>query len=153
VPGHEGLTGLLHRLFGRRGTLSPVKPARGSAVPEDVIREHFAAAVAHDLDRILLTQAPERARLYDSPRTTDKRRLTVTEAQVLSVEPTGESLPMPGFVQRYAEIAVYKVEFELRLVPAEDRRDPTVREGRQWSYFVLVSEGAGKPWMLADWGT
>ncbi|HLN62575.1 MAG TPA: DUF4829 domain-containing protein [Symbiobacteriaceae bacterium] len=136
---------MLRRIFGRREDPSP-------ASPEAVVREHFEAMVAHDIHRILATLAPERARLYDSPRSMDKRRLTLMDATVHAVTPTEEQVPMPAFTQRYGNCLALKVDYEIRLVPPEQRRDPTLREGRQWAYYILVSEKPGKPWLIADWG-
>jgi hypothetical protein len=143
------------RLFGGRGTPSPAEAwrrRRNQATPEEVIRQYFAAMAAHDLEWLLATMAPERARLYSDVRTTDKQRLSVAAAEVLAVEPVSVDLPLPAFVRQYRLSQIFKVEFELQLVPPEQRRDPTLREGRQWSYFVLVSAGPGKPWLIADWG-
>ncbi|HWI64410.1 MAG TPA: hypothetical protein VNT75_21475 [Symbiobacteriaceae bacterium] len=155
MPGHEVVTGLFRKLFGRRGTQSPAEAwlrQRREASPEEVIRQHFAAMAAHDLDWLLATMAPERARLYNDPRTLDKRRLTVTGAMVVSVEPADKPVPLPSFAERYKSTLALKVEYELNLVQPEQRRDPTLRDGRDWSYYVLVSEGTGKPWQVADWG-
>lgn len=136
--------GLLDRLFGRR------PDRRAQAEPEDVVREHFAAMSAHDVDRILATLTPGRRRLYSSPATLDKKRLTVRAARVLAVSPAPDAPvePAPG----YPEQRVLRVEYELELVPPEDRRDPSLTEGRQWAYFLLVREGPGRPWLIADWG-
>lgn len=141
----------LQRLFGRR----PDTPAaewlarRATADPESVIREHFAALVAHDLDWILATLSPERARLYQLPTTLDKRRQTVQDARVLSVAVATDHVVLPS---HYPDQAVFRVDFELDLVESEERRDPTLQAGQQWGYFVLVREGPKKPWMIADWG-
>jgi uncharacterized protein YchJ len=154
MPGHEVVTGFFRRLFGRR----PNTPAeawlarRAGAPPEEVIRQHFAAIEAHDLDWILATLAPERARLYADTKTLDKRRQTVLKATVLAIEPTDEPVPLSAFAERYAMRQVYRVEFDLSLVEPEKRRDPTLQEGKQWAYFLLVSEGKGRPWLIADWG-
>jgi len=156
VPRNEVIGGLWRRLFGRRGTSSPAETwlsQRRQASPEEVIRQHFEAMAAHDLDWMLATMAPERARLYGDARTTDKRRLTVQAARVLAMEPALERIPLPAFSARYRETMVLRVEFEMELAPQEQRRDPTLREGRQWSFYALVREGQGKPWLIADWGT
>lgn len=108
--------------------------------------------VAHDLDWLLATMAPERARLYNDPRTLDKQRKTVLGARVEAVSPVEQAIPLPSFSERYRETRVLRVEYEMDLVPPEQRRDPTLREGRDWSYYILVSEGPGKPWLIADWG-
>ena len=113
---------------------------------------HFAAMQAHDLEAILATLAPERARLYRDHRTLDKRRLTIASAEVLAMEPAGEAVPYPAFAERYVQRTALKVEFALHLVDSEQRRDPTLGEGRQWSYYALVQEGADGPWLIADWG-
>jgi len=155
VPGNEVITGLWRKLFGRRGTSSPAEAwlsQRRQASPEEVIRQHFAAVAAHDLEWMLATMAPERARLYADGRTLDKRRLTVLGARVLTVEPAVDDVPLPSFSGRYRESLVLRVEFELELAPPEQRRDPTLREGLNWSFYVLVREGQGKPWLIADWG-
>jgi hypothetical protein len=107
---------------------------------------------AHDLDWLLATMAPERARLYNDPRTLDKQRKTVTGARIQVIAPAESAVPLPSFASRYQRNLVFRVEFELDLVPPEQRRDPTLREGRDWSYYILVSEGPGKPWLIADWG-
>jgi len=155
VPGYEVATGFWRKLFGRRGPQSPAEAwlrQRRDASPEEVIRQHFAAMAAHDLDWLLATMAPERARLYNDPRTLDKRRLTVTGARVLAVEAVAKPVPLPSFADRYSANMVLRVEYELDLVEPEQRRDPSLREGRDWSYFILVSSGPGKPWAIADWG-
>ncbi len=155
MPLHEGLAKLTARLFGRREAPSPAKAwlaRREKATPEEVIRQHFAAMTAHDLDWLLATMSPERARLYDDIRTVDKRRLSIAEAGVISITPAEESVPMSAFVQRYRSNMVVKVEYELHLTEAHERRDPTIQEGRNWAYFVLVCESRGKPWLIADWG-
>jgi hypothetical protein len=108
--------------------------------------------VAHDLEWLLATMAPERARLYSDPRTLDRRRVSVVGARLLSAEPAPDAVPLPEFAARYKSAAVFRVELELDLAPPEERRDPSVREGRQWSYFVLVKEKPGAPWLIADWG-
>lgn len=153
MPGQQGLKGFFGRLFGR-GTPSPAEqPAqRGEVDPEAAIRQHFVAIQAHDLDGILDTLAPERARLYNNPRTLDKRRLTVMEVHILHLEPADDSVPLPSFAQRYPAIQVWRVTYELKLVEPEKRRDPTLQDGEQWAYFILVSEGNGRPWLIADWG-
>jgi hypothetical protein len=155
LPGHEVVTGLWRKLFGRRGPETPAEAwlrQRRDASPEELIRQHFAAMEAHDLDWLLATMAPERARLYNDPRTLDKHRRTVTGARVLAVETVEGTVPLPSFAARYPRTQVLKVEFELDLVEPEQRRIPTMREGRDWSYYVLVSEAPGKPWQIADWG-
>ncbi|HWI51662.1 MAG TPA: hypothetical protein VNT01_05930 [Symbiobacteriaceae bacterium] len=155
MPGNEVAAGFWRKLFGRRGDLTPAEAwlrQRRDASPEAVIRQHFAAMAAHDLDWLLATMAPERARLYNDPRTLDKRRQTVMDARVLSVDQVDRPVPFPSFAGRYQSRLAVKVEFELDLVEPEQRRDPTLREGRGWSYYILVSEGTGKPWLVADWG-
>lgn len=121
---------------------------RVKAEPETVIQEHFAAINAHDLEWILATLSPERGRLYSSPTTMDKKRLSVKEAQVLTVEPAADApvVRVPG----YGEQRAWRVEYVLEL--ASELRDPTLVDGRQWSYYLLVRERVGKPWMIADWG-
>jgi hypothetical protein len=140
------------KLFGRRGKQPPAAPVRGGATPAEVMERHFAAIAAHDLDGILATLAPQRARLYNDPRTLDRRRLTVEKAHVLSAEAVDLPVPIPAYAEQYPLRAVLKVEFDYHLVDREQRRDPTLREGPQWSYYIVVSEGPGKPWMIADWG-
>ena len=155
MPVYEVATGIWRKLFGRRGPGSPAEAwlrQRRGASPEEVIRQHFAAMVAHDLDWLLATMAPERARLYNDPRTLDKRRLTVMDARVLAVEPVERPVPVPSFADRYSATMILKVDFDLNLVESEQRRDPSLREGRDWSYYVLVSAGPGKAWEIADWG-
>lgn len=152
MPGNEGLAGRLARLLRRWGAPSPAATRKGAATPEEAVQAHFAAVEAHDLESLLATLAPERARLYNDPRTLDKRRLTVVEARILGIVTAGEEVPLPAFAHRYGENVLLKVEYELRLVEQEARRDPTLREGRQWSYFALVREVPGKPWLIADWG-
>lgn len=155
MPVHQ-VTQFWRKLFGRRGT--PASPAeawvrrRQDASPEEVLRQYLEASVAHDLDWLLATMAPERARLYSDPRTLDRRRVSVTGARFLSAQPAPGAVPLPDFAARYRSAAVYQVEFELDLAPPEERRDPSLREGRQWSYFVLVREQPGAPWLIADWG-
>lgn len=145
--------GLWGRLFGRRGReSSAAEPVRGAATPEETIHRHFSAIAAHDLEEILLTLCPQRARLYSDPRTLDKRRQTVAEVEVLAMEPVSESVPLPSYAEQYQQRITLKVEYDLHLVPPEQRRDPTLREGRQWVYYILVSEGPGKTWQIADWG-
>jgi hypothetical protein len=117
-----------------------------------VLRQHFEAIMAHDPDWLMVTMTPERARLYSDARTLDKRRLTVAAARFLALAPSSDSLPLPAFAEKYRELQVLKVEFELELVPPEQRRDPTLRDGRQWSYYILAREGPGHPWLIADWG-
>lgn len=155
MPEHEGLGSLLRKLFRPRGTPSPAESwiaRRNGMPPEEVIREHFAAMAVHDLDWILATLCPERARLYNDPRTVDRQRQTVTEAKVLSIEPAREDVPLPAYTHRYRSALAFRVEYELKLVPTEQRRDPTLREGKDWAYYVLVTESRGKPWLIADWG-
>ncbi|OTA40308.1 MAG: hypothetical protein A6D92_19630 [Symbiobacterium thermophilum] len=63
---------LLGRLFGRRQPESPAAAwlrRRAQAEPAEVVVEHFRAIEAHDLEWILATLTPERARLYNSPST------------------------------------------------------------------------------------
>lgn len=145
--------GFFQRLFGRRRDLSPAAQwldRRTQADPESVIREHFAAIGAHDLEWILATLTPERGRLYTGPTSLDKKRLTVRSAQVLAVE-----LAPGAAVDRavgYDEQQVWRVEFQMELVPPDERRDPSLQEGRHWSYYLLVRENPNKPWLIADWG-
>jgi hypothetical protein len=154
VPGHQGLTGLVQRLLRGRAP-SPAEEWRGrwrKAPPEELIRTHFAALVAHDLEWILATLAPERARLWNDPRTLDKRRATVEAAVVTKVEPISVQVPLPPFAVRYGEWTVWRVEFELTLVAPEQRRDPTLKEGPQWAYYILVRSHPTQGWLIADWG-
>ncbi len=144
---------LLGRIFGRRQPESPAAAwlrRRAKAEPAEVVEEHFRAMVAHDLEWILATLTPQRARLYNSPATLDRRRLSVKAARVTGVTPAADApvARVPG----YEEQQVLRVEYVLELVPGEARRDPTLVEGPQWAYFVLVRERAGKPWLIADWG-
>jgi len=144
---------LLGRIFGRRTPESPAEAwlrRRAQAEPAEVVEEHFRAVVAHDLEWILATLTPERARLYNSPTTLDRRRLSVTAARVTGVTPAPDApvARVPG----YDEQQVLRVEFELELAPGGERRDPTLVEGPQWAWFLLVREKAGKPWLIADWG-
>jgi len=155
VPGDKGLAKLRALFFGRRGTPSPAEAwlaRREKATPQEVIREHFAAMEAHDLDWILATLAPERARLYNEPRTIDKRRQSIAKATVVATEPATEPIALPVFAHRYRSNLIVRVEYDLELVDRERLRDPTVRQGRDWSYYALVTEGRGKPWLIADWG-
>lgn len=155
MPLYQGLARLTARLFGRRGTPSPAEAwlaRRDKATPDEVIRQHFAAMTAHDLDWLLATMSPERSRLYNDIRTIDKRRLSIAEAGVLSIAPAGADLSLPVYAHRYRSHQVVRVEFELRLTDLNERRDPTLTEGRNWAYFVMVCEGRGKPWLIADWG-
>lgn len=141
------------RLFGRRREDSPAAnwmARRATADPETVVREKFAAMAAHDMNWILATLTPERGRLYNGPTTLDKRRLTVRSVEVLSVQPVGDA-PVDR-VPGYPEQQALRVEFSMELVPEEERRDPTLSEGAQWVYYLLVREKPGKPWMIADWG-
>jgi hypothetical protein len=96
--------------------------------------------------------APERARLWNDPRTLDKRRATVEAAVVTKVEPISAAVPLPPFAVRYAEWTVWRVEFELTLVAPEQRRDPTLKEGPQWAYYILVRSHPTQGWLIADWG-
>lgn len=144
---------LLGRIFGRRQPESPAAAwlrRRAQAEPAEVVEEHFRAIEAHDLEWILATLTPQRARLYSGPTTLDRRRLSVKAARVTGVTPAPDApaVRVPG----YGEQQVLRVEYELALVPGEERRDPSLVEGPQWAYFVLVREGAGKPWLIADWG-
>lgn len=155
MPGDQGLIALLGRFFRRRGPKTPAESwlaRREKAGPEEVIQEHFAAINAHDLEWILATLAPERVRLYSKPGTVDQRRQTISEAKVLGIAPADVSLELPAFAQRYRTVRVYKVDYDLKLVELEERRDPSLQEGSQWTYFVLVNESGGKPWLIADWG-
>lgn len=153
---HQTLTHLRNRLLGRREPPSPAGTwlaERERAQPEQVLEQHFAAWVAHDLDWILATLAPERARLYTQTRTADKKRITVADARLISAqEVVNSEFSLPVFAHRYRSHLVLKVEYELRLVEPERRRDPTLKDGRDWAYYVLVTEGRGRPWMIADWG-
>lgn len=154
MPGDQ--VSIWRKLFGRRG--APESPAeawlrqRSEASPEEVLRQHFLAMQAHDQDWLTATMASERARLYNDVRTLDRRRLTVGQAKLLAVDPAPGAVPLPSFAGHYSQADVYKVTFELELVPPEQRRDPSLREGRQWAYYVLVRERQGGPWMIADWG-
>ena len=74
----------------------------------------------------------------------------MNSAKLLTVAAVDDPVPLPAYAGQYAETAVLKVEYDLNLVAPEQRRDPTLREGRQWSYFLLVSEGPGKPWLIAS---
>jgi len=142
----------LARLFGGKRNDTPAAQwiaRRPKATPDELIHQHFAAMVAHDLEWILATLTPERARLYGGPTTMDKRRQSIRTARVLKVEPAAEKGdPVPG----YAEQQLWRVEYELDLVPAEDRRDPSLSEGSQWAYYLLVRQGPRQPWLIADWG-
>lgn len=100
----------------------------------------------------MATLAPERARLWNDPRTLDKRRQTVEQAEITRLEPASSKLPLPPFAHRYADVAVWRVEFTLTLVSAEQRRDPTLKEGPQWAYYVLVRPHPNQGWLIADWG-
>lgn len=145
--------GLFDWLLGRKRDDSPAAKwmaQRAKAAPEQVIGEHFAAIAGHDMDWILATLTPERGRLYAGPTTLDKKRLTVRAVRLVSVQAAAGAPvePVPG----YGEQAVFRVEYELELVPPEERRDPTLHEGPQWAYYLLVREKPGKPWMIADWG-
>lgn len=154
MPGNQGLAGIVQRLLRGRAP-SPAEEWRKrwrKAPPEELIRTHFAALVAHDLEWIVATLAPERARLWNDPRTLDKRRQTVERAEVTRLEPASVSVPLPPFAPRYAEWAVWRVEFEMTLVPANQRRDPTLKEGPQWAYYVLVRPHPNQGWLVADWG-
>ncbi|HLN64126.1 MAG TPA: DUF4829 domain-containing protein [Symbiobacteriaceae bacterium] len=150
------VAGFWHKLFGRRGTLpTPAETwlrQRREASPEEVLRQHFAAMEAHDADWLMATMTPERARLYGDARTLDKRRLTVSRARLLAVAESREAFTLPAMVAKYRSFQLFEVEFELDLVEPEQRRDPTLLEGRQRSYFILVQEGPGHPWLIADWG-
>ncbi|MDB4894187.1 MAG: hypothetical protein JWN15_449 [Firmicutes bacterium] len=116
------------------------------------MQRHFAGIAAHDLEEILATLAPQRARLYSDHRTVDRRRLTVNSAKLLSVQAVDDPVPVPAYTAQYAETAVLKVDYDLNLVEPEQRRDPTLREGRQWSYYIVVCAGPGQPWLIVDWG-
>lgn len=156
MSGNQGLAGIWHRLFKRRGAPSPAEvwlDRRQTASPEEVVGAHFAAIGAHDLDWILATMTPERAKLYQDVRVADKRRLTVSQARVLGTEVATGAIAVPMLAQRYRTILVLRVEYELILVEQDKRRDGALREGKQWSYYILVTEGRGKPWLIADWGT
>lgn len=145
--------GFWHKVLGRRRSESSAAPPVGGApTPEEAVRRYFAAVAAHDLEGILNTLCPQRARLYSDARTLDRRRQSVAGVEVLSVEPADVSVPLPPYAEAYPHQVTLRVEYAMRLVPPEQRRDPTLREGRQWIYFLLVSEGSGKPWLIADWG-
>lgn len=116
------------------------------------MQRHFAGIAAHDLEEILATLTPQRARLYGAPGMVDRRRQTVNSAKLLKVAAVDDPVPLPAYTAQYAEKAVLKVEYDLNLVEPEQRRDPTLREGRQWSYYIVVCEGPGQPWLIADWG-
>jgi hypothetical protein len=116
------------------------------------MQRHFAGIAAHDLEEILATLAPQRVRLYTAPGTVDRRRLTVNSAKLLAVQAVDDPVPLPAYAAQYAETAVLKVEYDLNLVEPEQRRDPTLREGRQWSYYIVVREGPEQPWLIVDWG-
>lgn len=152
---HQVLAGLRDRLLGRREPPSPAQvwlSRRDQASPDEVIQAHFEAWVTHDLDWILATLAPERARIYRDTRTVDKKRLTVQSARMVSAQAVPAEFPLPVFAHRYRSNLVLRVEFDLVLVESEKRRDPTLKEGLDWSYYVLVTEGRGRPWLIADWG-
>lgn len=123
---------------------------RAKADPETLIREHFAAIAAHDLDWLLATMTPERGRLYSGPTTLDRRRLTVRTVRLGEIR-LADGAPVEPAVG-YPEQQVLRVSYELELVPSEERRDPTLSDGPQWGYYLLVRERAGKPWLIADWG-
>lgn len=140
-------------LRGRKRDESPAAKwlvQRAKAEPEAVIREHFAAIAGHDLDWIQATLTPERGRLYAGPTTLDKKRLTMRTVQVVSIQGVADA-PVER-VPGYAEQQTYRVEYEVELAPPEERRDPSVTDGRQWAYYLIVREAPGKPWMIADWG-
>lgn len=147
--------GLWDRFFGRRGQedSTPAEgPTKGAATPEEALNQYFAAVAAHDLDGILRVLCPERARLYGNFRTMDRQRKSVAAAAMLAAEPVDLPVTLPNYASQYPQRVALRVEYELQLVPPEQRRDPTLREGKQWAYFILVSEGPGKPWLIADWG-
>lgn len=145
--------GFFDRLFGRRQAETPAArwiSRRAQAEPEEVIAEHFAAMEAHDLEWLLATLTPERGQLYNGPTTLDRRRLSVKAAQITGVAPAPNA-PVERAVG-YPEQQVLRVEYALELVPTEELRDPSLTEGPQWAYFLLVRERAGSPWLIADWG-
>ena len=145
--------GLFGRLFGRSRDDTPAARwmrRRAQAEPEDVVREYFAAMIAHDLEWMLATFTPERCRLYTGPTTLDRKRLSVKGARITGVSPAADA-PV-GRVAGYGEQRALRVEYELDLVPAEERRDPSLVDGPQWAYFLLVRQRPGQPWLIADWG-
>lgn len=155
MSGNEGVTGFWQRLFGRREPPSPAEAwleHRSHASPEDVIGAHFAAMQAHDLDWFLATMTPERAKLHANPRTVDKSRKTVLSAQILEVRQVAQPFPAKLLKVRYRSVLFFRVEYALKLVDQDRRRDPSLREGVQWAYYVLVTEGRRNPWLIADWG-
>lgn len=152
---HQRITRFWNRLLGRREAPSPAAEwlaVRDRALPTEVLETHFHAWKTHDLDLLLATLSPERARLYGDVRTVDKRRLTVADVQLVSVKEATAAMPLPAFAHRYRSHLVLRVEYDLTLVDRERRRDPTLKEGRDWAYYILVTESRGKPWLIADWG-
>jgi hypothetical protein len=154
---YEGLAGFWHRLT-RRAAPSPAEAwlkQRVGATLEQVIAQHVAAINAHDLDWILTTLAPERARLYNDHRTVDRRRLSIREMRLVDIDsndPGDSVVPISPFAARYANRRILKVTYTLTLKSTEERRDPSLHEGEQWAYFILVNEGPRKPWLIVDWG-
>jgi len=152
---YKGLGNLFAKLFGQREPPSPAKrwiAQRHAATPEEVVHAHFTAMGLHDLEWILATLTPERARLYGGSLSVDKRRQSIDSVKVLSIEPTQEELPLPSSITQYPLVEIYKVRFEMTLVPQEQRRDPSLRDGEGWAYYIVVAESSGKPWLIADWG-
>jgi len=155
VPFYEGLANLRAKLFGQREPPSPAQSwmaRRHKATPEEVVHAHFTAMGQHDLDWILATLTPERARLYGGSLSVDKRRRTIVSVKVLSIEPAAEEVPLPSSLSQYRSLVVFKVTFEMTLVPEEQRRDPSLKDGKGWAYFIVVAESRNKPWLIADWG-
>ncbi len=155
MPLHQGLINLRAKLFGGREPPSPAQnwiAQRHKASPEEVVRTHFIAMGQHDLDWILATLTPQRARLYSGSLGVDKRRKSIVSVKVLTIEPASEEVPLPSSVERCRSVVVFKVRFEMTLVPEEERRDPSLRDGEGWAYYIVATESRGKPWLIADWG-
>jgi hypothetical protein len=149
------IANLLAKLFGSREPPSPAQTwiaQRHLASPEEVVHAHFTAMGQHDLNWILATLTPERARLYGGSLSVDKRRQSIVSVKILSIEPAKEKVPLPSEIRQYRSLEVYRVRFEMTLVPQEQRRDPSLREGEDWAYYIVVTESRGKPWLIADWG-
>ena len=155
MPGDEVVRRFRLPFFGRRGAPSPAAlwlARADQATPEEVVQQYFAGVNAHDLDLMLATMTPERAKLHAAPTTVDRRRQSVAEARIIAVEQSQESVPLQALGPKYRHTVVLKVTYALRLAAVEERKDPTLREGQDWAYFVLVAEDPGKRWMIADWG-
>lgn len=155
MPGDKVARKFIFPFFGRRGAPSPAElwlARADKAPPEEVVRQYFEGVNTHDLDLLLATMTPERAKIYAGPMTVDRRRQSVAQATVTSVTESHDNVPLPAMASKYRSTVILKVAYELRLVPAEERKDPTVHEGPDWAYFVLVTEGRMKRWMIADWG-